>query len=274
MKFSTALSSIKRIGLHIGLRPFTGSAARAEAVSLPRFIAPLCIEKSGKTPLTVVLDLDGTLVKTYEVEDLSSYPVQKKKPDFSSELFFGMGDITSYHTYERPGVRKFLQELREMENIEVVVYTLGLQPYVDDVLNFLDGKPGQGIIKHRLYWQHAVPCSLTQRQKDLRVLNRDLSRVISIDDSVYSYLRQPDNAVPIPPFLGPGSRTNTIEENVMMYALDTLKEALEHDDVRHFLKAKFGLRKALKSDDRFRAHVRDEESMNSMLNEQKGNSHR
>jgi len=38
--------------------------------------------------------------------------------------------------------------------------------------------------------------------KDLRIINRDLSQMILVDNSAASFLCQPENAVPILPYLG------------------------------------------------------------------------
>uniref|UniRef100_A0A7S3DIR9 Mitochondrial import inner membrane translocase subunit TIM50 n=1 Tax=Palpitomonas bilix TaxID=652834 RepID=A0A7S3DIR9_9EUKA len=259
----------KRFFGRIGLPPptalrrlFSGNAALAEAATVPRFLAPL-YTGSTKPPVTVVLDLDETLVKTFELDDESAEPT-RGKPNLHSEIFFGMGDIVHYCTYFRPGLLEFLRELRTLDNCEVMVYTLGVQQYVDEVINAIDGEKGKAgaLFRHRLYSQHGLPCPLAKRQKDMRVLNRDLSRVISIDDSVYSYLRQPDNSIPVPAYKGPNTRPVTTEKEIFSFVLDEVFKAAKEDDVRPYLQKRFGLRSALEKDSTLRRYMRSAEVLN------------
>jgi CTD small phosphatase-like protein 2 len=65
-------------------------------------------------------------------------------------------------------------------------------------LDYLD--PHNEYIQHRLYREH---CHLTADGvyvKDLRIIARDLSQVLLVDNAAYSYAYQIDNAIPIIPY--------------------------------------------------------------------------
>lgn len=61
--------------------------------------------------------------------------------------------------------------------------------------------------------------------KDLRILNRDLSQVVIVDNSVYAFWFQIDNGIPILPFEGVQDRELEVLE---MY----LNRIANVDDVR------------------------------------------
>ena len=71
--------------------------------------------------------------------------------------------------------------------------------------------------------------------KDLRILDRDLSKVVLVDNAPYSYLFQKDNGVPIIPYYSG-------EEDYELKALSQyLKSLLEVEDVRSANRKVFGL---------------------------------
>ena len=70
--------------------------------------------------------------------------------------------------------------------------------------------------------------------KDLRIINRDLSQMLIVDNEPYSYLFQLDNAVPIVPF----NRGNDDQ----LYGLEKyLLEAFKSYDLRKFNRNMFQL---------------------------------
>jgi TFIIF-interacting CTD phosphatase-like protein len=66
------------------------------------------------------------------------------------------------------------------------------------VLDHLD--PHGEYIQHRLYREHCYPTAEGMYVKDLRVLNRNLSDMILVDNAAYSYAFQLDNGIPIIPY--------------------------------------------------------------------------
>jgi len=128
------------------------------------------------------LDLDETLVHS------SFRPVPG--PDFiiSIEL-----DGVTHRVYvqKRPGVDHFLEQVGS--KFEVVVFTASLDKYANPVLDILDPK---GHIKVRLFREACVQ-HYGNYVKDLSLLGRRLEDTLIIDNSPFSYMFQPDNAIPI-----------------------------------------------------------------------------
>lgn len=65
-------------------------------------------------------------------------------------------------------------------------------------MDYLD--PNNEYIHHRLFREHCYITSDNVHVKDLRILNRDLSQVLLIDNAAYSYAYQIDNGIPILPY--------------------------------------------------------------------------
>ncbi len=56
------------------------------------------------------------------------------------------------------------------------------------------------MIQHRLFRQHCNYIEEGYYVKDLRVLGRDLSKIVLVDNAAYSYTFQVDNGIPILPY--------------------------------------------------------------------------
>jgi len=158
-----------------------GSADPAPGAKSQKFLMePMPPEMKGRK--TLVLDLDETLVHS------SFRPVPG--PDFiiSIEL-----DGVTHRVYvqKRPGVDHFLEEMGS--KFEVVVFTASLDKYANPVLDILDPK---GFIKVRLFREACVQ-HYGNYVKDLSLLGRRLEDTLIIDNSPFSYMFQPDNAIPI-----------------------------------------------------------------------------
>jgi CTD small phosphatase-like protein 2 len=66
------------------------------------------------------------------------------------------------------------------------------------VINYLD--PRREYVSHRLYRRNCQCIEEGYYIKDLRVLGRDLSRVVLVDNAAYSYCFQVANGIPILPY--------------------------------------------------------------------------
>lgn len=78
---------------------------------------------------------------------------------------------------------------------EIVAFTASERSYADSILNLID--PDYDLIQHRLYREHCTRLNSKIYAKDLRILGRNLSQVILIDNSPFSYIFQLPNAIPI-----------------------------------------------------------------------------
>ncbi|KAJ7000093.1 carboxy-terminal domain RNA polymerase II polypeptide A small phosphatase 1-like [Populus alba x Populus x berolinensis] len=136
---------------------------------------------------TVFLDLDETLVHSKAGPPPQEFDfVVRPKID---------GEMMIFYVLKRPGVDAFLEALGT--KYEVVVFTAGLKEYATLVLDRIDPK---GVISHRLYRDS---CKQVDGKfvKDLSEMGRDLKRVVIVDDNPSCYIYQPENAIPVKPFL-------------------------------------------------------------------------
>lgn len=78
-----------------------------------------------------------------------------------------------------------------------MVFTASHSSYANVVIDYLD--PSGKYIQHRLYREHCYPTS-GMNVKDLRIINREMSEMVLIDNAAYSYVYQLDNGVPIIPY--------------------------------------------------------------------------
>jgi len=78
------------------------------------------------------------------------------------------------------------------------VFTASHSCYANVVLDHLD--PNKEFIQHRLFREHCYLTSEGMYCKDLRVMDREMTDMILVDNAAYSYVAQPDNGVPILPY--------------------------------------------------------------------------
>ena len=95
---------------------------------------------------------------------------------------------------------------RLTENYEIGVFTAGREPYATKMLKVLD--PEDKFFAFRMFRQHCHPYYHNEgpdplNVKDLRIVkNRDIRKVVLIDNSAHTYLFQPENAIPIISYYG------------------------------------------------------------------------
>jgi RNA polymerase II subunit A small phosphatase-like protein len=143
-------------------------------------LAPLPDNERPKK--TLVLDLDETLVHS------SFKPIPNADFVISIEL---ESVIHRVYVLKRPGVDNFLRVVGA--KFEVVVFTASLAKYADPLLDILDKNR---VVKARLFREACVH-HYGNYVKDLSHLGRRLENTIIIDNSPFSYMFQPDNAIPI-----------------------------------------------------------------------------
>lgn len=96
----------------------------------------------------------------------------------------------------RPGAKELLAELSP--HFEVMIFTASHDAYADEVINYLD--PERQHVQHRLFRRNCQYVEEGYYVKDLRLLGRDLSRVVLVDNAAYSYCFQVANGIPILPY--------------------------------------------------------------------------
>ena len=166
---------------------------RVYAAALPQIetiIPPQSLSSRGKK--TLVLDLDETLVhSTFK---------QIPNPDVFFEVMVDDRSVAIY-VRRRPGLQQLLEAA--YLHYELIVFTASMDKYANPLLDLLDPA---GLIEIRLFREHCQRVEAGGYIKDLRMLGRDLSRVILVDvkhtqNSPDSYTLQPENAIPIRTFI-------------------------------------------------------------------------
>lgn len=132
--------------------------------------------------MCLVIDLDETLVHS------SFKPISNA--DFIVPVEID-GVIHQVYVLKRPYVDEFLQKMGEL--YECILFTASLAKYADPVADLLDK---WGVFRSRLFRESCV-FYRGNYVKDLNLLDRELHKVIIVDNSPASYIFHPDNAVPV-----------------------------------------------------------------------------
>ena len=103
----------------------------------------------------------------------------------------------TFYVSKRLGVEALLRAAAEA--FEVVVFTAGLEEYASLVLDRLD--PAGDVIAHRLYRDACRDAGDGMLVKDLAATGRALDQAVIVDDNPNAYYLQPENAVPVAPFV-------------------------------------------------------------------------
>ena len=142
---------------------------------------------SDSSKITLVLDLDETLVhsslnKVIDPDYVLTYEIG------------GDGDQKEemkIYVRVRPFAQEFIETIGEL--YEIVIFSNMDKKYTDTIVDFLDRSKK---IKYRLYKESLVDLN-GAAVKDLSLLDRELSRIIIVDNNPFSYLLHPYNAIPI-----------------------------------------------------------------------------
>ncbi|KAG0349251.1 hypothetical protein BG004_000031 [Podila humilis] len=172
-------------------------------------------------PITLVLDIDETLVhcatRPLESPDII-FPVE-----YNQETWEVYGRI-------RPGMLEFLEKMSA--KFEVITFTASQECYAEALLKIID--PEKRFIRHRYYRDSCVPV-FGNYVKDLRILNRDLSKVVIIDNSPQAFGYQISNGIPIESWYDDKSDRELAK---VMSFLETLEGA---EDVRPMIDEQYRL---------------------------------
>lgn len=190
--------------------------------------------------LTIVLDLDETLVCAYEASSLPDavrsqavdaglkcFELQCKTMDKEVE---GSEKVNHIVVFERPGLKEFLEQISKFADL--VLFTAGLEDYASPLVDVIDVNNRFSL---RLYRPATVTMEHRQHVKDLSCLSKDLRRVLIVDNNPFSFLLQPLNGIPCVPF----SASQPYDEQLMKVVLPLLRHLSLEKDVRPALHQKF-----------------------------------
>ncbi|KAF9593894.1 hypothetical protein IFM89_025930 [Coptis chinensis] len=194
-----------------------------------------CLDK-----LTLVLDLDETLVCAYET---SSLPVILRSQATEAGLswfelecvssdkeYDGKPKVNHVTVFERPGLRNFLKETSEFADL--VLFTAGLEGYARPLVDIIDDGNRFSL---RLYRPSTTSTQYREHVKDLSSLSKNLCRTVIVDNNPFSFLLQPLNGIPCVPF----SAGQPYDDQLSEVLLPLLKQLSLHKDVRPVLHEKF-----------------------------------
>ena len=148
-------------------------------------------------PPTLVLDLENTLVSS------------------TWDRKYG------WRFAKRPGVDKFLRDMAQY--YEIVLYSPSIDGIADPVVTSLDK---DGCIMHRLYrdatfYQNGV------HVKDLNRLNRNVRRMIVLDDDPAEVGMNPENLIRVKPYTDPTDRTDNTLARIAPFLIEIVREGYD-----------------------------------------------
>lgn len=152
--------------------------------------------------ITVILRLlqneSRASVYSYLINPLVPFLPYNKQPDFTLVLDLDetLGHYSEKRFFPRPGVFEFLASMSK--KFELVLYTSSAEAYANYAMSIVDP---QNLVNWRLYRQHLV-IGLGKVTKDLRVLGRDLNKVIIVDNDPKYFENQPMNGIQIKSWFG------------------------------------------------------------------------
>lgn len=145
-------------------------------------------------PHTLVLDLENTLVHS------------------TWDRRYG------WRHAKRPGVDKFLLDMAQY--YEIVLYSPSIDAVADPVVTSLDKS---GCIMHRLY-RDATYYKDGVHMKDLKRLNRNINRMIVIDDDPAESGLNPENLIRIKPYSDPNDRDDDALARITPFLIEIARE--------------------------------------------------
>ncbi|KAJ9539875.1 hypothetical protein OSB04_026381 [Centaurea solstitialis] len=190
--------------------------------------------------LTVVLDLDETLVCAYETSSLPD-TVRKQATEAglawfelecisSDKEIEGKPKINYVTVFERPGLHEFLAQLSLFADL--VLFTAGLEGYAKPLVDIIDAEKR---FSRRFYRPSTTSTEYREHVKDLSFVSKDFCRVVIVDNNPFSFLLQPVNGIPCIPFSAGQPR----DDQLLEVLLPLLKQLSEQRDVRQILYERF-----------------------------------
>jgi import inner membrane translocase subunit TIM50 len=119
---------------------------------------------------------------------------------------------------KRPGVDKFLHDMAQY--YEIVLYSPSLEGVADPVVNTLDKS---GAIMHRLFREKTHFVNGTH-VKDLGRLNRNLNRIVVLDDDPAAVQLNPGNLIRVKPYLDATDREDQTLARITPLLIEIARE--------------------------------------------------
>ncbi|KAK9061056.1 hypothetical protein SSX86_018236 [Deinandra increscens subsp. villosa] len=215
--------------------PETSNLSSASVHIPPAVVDCDCLEK-----LTVVLDLDETLVCAYETSSLPD-SVRRQATEAGLTWFElecvssdkegdGKPKVSYVTVFERPGLHEFLNQLSKFADL--VLFTAGLEGYAKPLVDRIDA---ESRISRRLYRPSTISTEYREHVKDLSFVSKDFGRIVIVDNNPFSFLLQPVNGIPCIPF----SAGQPHDDQLLEVLLPLLKQLSEQMDVRPVLYERF-----------------------------------
>ncbi|DAZ97474.1 TPA: hypothetical protein N0F65_009957 [Lagenidium giganteum] len=203
-RFGDDVSHAKKIGAQVRSPSVTVAPGRSSLKPLS-YTATEDASSDKKTTepveeerIALVLDMDECLVHSkfqneVEYRQAENRPTDIRTYEDSFEIVMDDGERAIVN--KRPGLDRFLEEANK--HFDLYVFTAGLEAYGKPILDVLDPK---GTLFAGRFFRESCQLRKGMFLKDLRVVRRDLSRVILVDNNPVSFLTQPSNGIPVPSF--------------------------------------------------------------------------
>ena len=217
LKFSSFLK--EQFNIIASLPPIPPEMIEALALKLPS-------KKKKLTNKTLVFDLDNTLVYTMWNKTPEKYKGQR-----ASYIINSTGKSFNINVVIRPYAIEMLKQLSPY--YEIIVFTAAIKSYGNAIISLLD--PDGTLIDHFLYREHCIKID-NVHIKDLRILNRDLSSVIIIDNNLTSFCNQIENGILVSSFSG--ARADSELVGLWIF----LRQSTSVEDVRLSIASKYSLK--------------------------------
>ena len=157
---------------------------------------------------TLVLDLDETLIY------IKKNPINK-----NAKILF------------RPFLYEFLDKMKNL--FEIILFSFGNKNYVDKICDLIE-KNDNKYFSYRLYRNNAIYTKNKEYIKDLRILNRDIKKIIIVDNIYNTFKLQRENGICIKSFYG-DMKDNIL--NILGDLLEKIRYDCEYtNDIRISLK--------------------------------------
>ncbi|OHT00082.1 NLI interacting factor-like phosphatase family protein [Tritrichomonas foetus] len=155
---------------------------------------------------SIIFDLDETLIHSFPDKQSNTFPVKVKEKYFYVRV--------------RNGAQMTLDWLSIKFNI--YIFTSASKEYADQIIDHI----APFIPKENRFYRDSIKYCNRRSFKDISIISRDLSKMLLIDNSRYSGLRQPFNQVVIKPWNGQDN------DNILMNELyPVLNEIAEEENL-------------------------------------------